>query len=174
MPARRTLALLLACLIPLVASCGGDSKDDSAGGTTTSASAPQTITGDTSATTQTTQTTQPQLGVAEGVAKLNQSIDAAKGDRCALAKIVQTLNIAVPTNADQTKQAVAAVVRYFNVLADAAPDQAAVLRKAASGLEAEAKAAGYDPSALAESKALTSDDFGTAMATISSKCSTAG
>jgi hypothetical protein len=171
MPARRTLALLLVCLVPVVVSCGGDKKADSAGATTTSASAPQTITGDTSATTQ---TTQPQLGVAEGVAKLDQSIDAAKGDECALAKVVQSLNIAVPTNADETKQAVAAVVRYFNALADAAPGQATVLRKAASGLDAEAKAANYDPSALPESKAMTSSQFQKAMGEISTKCATAG
>jgi hypothetical protein len=165
MPARRTLALLLVCLIPLVASCGGEKKDDSAGGTTTSASAPQTITGDTSATTQ---TTQPQMSFAEGVSTINKAIDVAHGDMCKLVALSASVNVANPTTPDQVRTYVDTAGRYFDAIADASPTGGAALHQAADDFRAEAAASNYDVEKITKSKSI--ETIASALTKASQKC----
>src|SRR4051812_34465109 len=100
MSARRSLALLLACLvIPLLASCGDDGDVDAKGTTTTTADK-------ASNTTAAPPTTTPQVPFAEGVAKMNDNLEAATGDVCALVASLGTVNVADPTSPEEAKQAV--------------------------------------------------------------------
>ena len=163
MSARRSLALLLVCLtVPALAACGAAGDVDAKGTTTTAASN----------TTEAPPTTVPQVPFAEGVATMNNNLEASKGDVCKLVQSLSTVNVADPANAEEAKQAVEVVVAYLDAIADAAPDEAATLHKAADDFQAEGEAAGYDVSALAESKVMASGEVSTALGKATEKCTT--
>jgi hypothetical protein len=165
MSARRTLALLLVCLtVPALVACSDDPDEGSKASTTTAA--PDNASGSTEAPP----TTSEQLPFAEGVAQMNQNLEAATGDVCALVASLGTVNVADPTNPDEAKQAVDVVVKYLDAIADAAPDEAAPLHKAADDFQAEAEAANYDVAALSESQVMSSGEVSTALSTATEKC----
>ena len=164
MPARRTLALLLVCLtVPALVSCSDDPDEGAKESTTTVA--PDGNTADTDPPT-----TLAQLPFAEGVAKMNDNLDAAAGDVCALVQSLGTLNVADPTTPEEGKQAVEIVTKYLNAIADAAPDEAGALHGAADEFAAEAEAANYDVTALSESQVMSSPEVGTALTAATEKC----
>lgn len=127
--------------------CGDDAKTAATDTTTT---APASGGSDTSTTADTgsspaesvpgesTQpdSTQPKVPFDEGVAKLQDSIDAAKGDTCELFKVYSgEFNVEDPTTPDQVRQAIDLTVSLFSAIADAAPaDQAAAKDKISSGV----------------------------------------
>ena len=166
MSARRTLALLLACLaLPALVACSDDDGDGAKATTSTAASD-----GKPTASTE-PPTTQPQVPFAEGVSQMNANLEAARGDVCKLVSALSAVNVANPSTPDEAREAVKVVVGYLDALADAAPDEAGPLHKAADDFEAEAEAAGYEVSALAESKVMNSDEVGGALTKATQKCS---
>jgi hypothetical protein len=170
MPARRLLALFLACLVPLAAACSDDGGDAAA--TTTSASA-SSGSGETT-TEGDTATTVPQLPFEQGVAKLRASLKSAGGDVCALVMSLGTVNVADPATPAEAKEAVQVVTEYLDAIADAAPDQASTLHQAAKDFASEAEAAGYDVAAISNSKVMNSSDVSAALTKATQRCTTPG
>jgi hypothetical protein len=170
MSARRTLALLLVCLsVPALVSCSDDGDGGANAAATTAPTAPTDSTDGGSASTD-VPTTLEQLPFAEGIEKMNDNLDAASGDVCALVQSLGTLNVADPTTPEEGQQAVAIVVKYLDTIADAAPDEASALHQAADDFEAEAKSASYDVEALSESQVMSSAEVGTALSKATEKC----
>lgn len=185
MRTRHLLAGVLAAVALLTATACGNGTDvaktssttakKSESSSTTSGSTPPTTAADDSST----ETSTAQRSFRDSIDGLNSDLDAAKGDLCKLFALFDaTSTVEDPSDAAETEQAVAYVVRLLNAVADATPADLAAeaesIRTTAKNVADQAKASGYDPEFLGSDKFKAFDDaaFNAAMQKLSEQATT--
>lgn len=189
MRTRHLLAGVLAAVALLTATACGNDTDvaktssttakKSESSSTTSGSTPPTTAADDSSTETSTETSTAQRSFRDSIDGLNSDLDAAKGDLCKLFALFDaTSTVEDPSDAAETEQAVAYVVRLLNAVADATPADLAAeaesIRTTAKNVADQAKASGYDPEFLGSDKFKAFDDaaFNAAMQKLSEQATT--
>jgi hypothetical protein len=137
----RQLSILLMASLALVACSSSDNTNKAATSETTTSAPSVTTLGPT--------TTIARIPFAAGLAAIQQSLAAAKGDPCKLYNFPKGLQaLKNPATEDESKAAVTVLTTYFmdiaDVLADDHPTQAASLRSATTKYTQAAEKANYD------------------------------